>query len=272
MNEREYAYLKQKIHDLLEIDIDAYKTQQMRRRLQAYVGRQDPSNAYLFCKKLEPDEDARKELKEMLTINVSEFFRDGTQFAYFKSVVLPELLQNRPRLNIWTAGCSHGEEPYSVAMLLDELSPGRGHRILATDVDVDALARAMAGGPYQPNELKNVPKLQLRKCFTRSDEGYYVDDELRRRVQFRERNLLSDAFEQGFDLILCRNVMIYFSNETKERLFQQFQESLKPGGILFLGGTEAIIGADRAGFDRLSTNFYRRTGAVAVDASRNMAA
>lgn len=272
MNESEYGYLKLKIHDLLKIDIDAYKTQQMRRRLQAYVGRQDPSNAYLFCKKLEWDEDARKELKEMLTINVSEFFRDGTQFTYFKSVILPELLRSRQRLNIWTAGCSHGEEPYSVAMLLDELSPGQGHRILATDIDVNTLARAMAGGPYQRNELKNVPKLQLQKCFTRSDEGYTVVDEIRRRVQFREHNLLADAFEHGFDLILCRNVMIYFSNETKERLFHQFQESLKPGGVLFLGGTEALVGDDRTGFERLSTNFYRRTGAVVVDASRKMAA
>ena len=272
MNEREYAHLKQKIHDLLKIDINAYKTQQMRRRLQAYVEHQDPSNAFLFCKKLERDEDARKELKEMLTINVSEFFRDDTQFTYFKSVILPELLQGRQRLNIWTAGCSHGEEPYSVAMLLDELSPGQGHRILATDIDVNTLARAMAGGSYQPNELKNVPKLQLQKCFTRSDEGYTVVEEIRRRVQFREHNLLADAFEHGFDLILCRNVMIYFSNEIKERLFRQFQESLKPGGILFLGGTEAIIGANRTGFDRLSTNFYRRSGAIAADARQKMAA
>ena len=272
MNDREYSYLKRKIHELLKIDIDAYKTQQMRRRLQAYVGRQDPSNAYLFCKKLEQEEDARRDLKEMLTINVSEFFRDDVQFAYFKSVVLPGLLQNRLRLNIWTAGCSHGQEPYSVAMLLDELSPGQGHRILATDIDVNTLARAMAGGSYQPNELKNVPKLQLQKCFTRSDEGYYVVHELRRQVLFQERNLLSATFEKGFDLILCRNVMIYFSNEIKERLFRQFQESLKPGGILFLGGTEAIIGANRTGFDRLSTNFYRRSGAIAADARQKMAA
>ncbi len=272
MNEKEYSYLKRKILELLHIDIDAYKSQQMRRRLEAFVANRETESAYRFCKTLERDENARKDLKAMLTINVSEFFRDTAPFEYIRSAILPELLRKSPRLNMWTAGCSHGAEPYTMAMLLDELPNARGHRILATDIDVGVLKRAMAGGPYQPNEVKNVPNWRLQKYFTRSDEGYTLVENLRTRVEFREHNLLSDAFEGGFDLLLCRNVMIYFSNEVKERLFQQFCKSLKPGGVLFLGGTEALLSADGMGLERLSTNFYRRSGAVSAEAPQKKAA
>ena len=262
MNETEYGLLKKKIYELLNIDINAYKSQQMRRRLEAFVERSSPRGAFLFCKQLESNPDQLEALRDMMTINVSEFFRDAPQFGVLRSAVLPDLLRDGGKLNIWTAACSHGAEPYSVAILLDELRAGDNHRILATDIDPKILKQAGEGGPYRANEIRNVSRPQLLKYFSPEGSGHKIAKEMRERVEFHEQNLLSDRFETGFNLILCRNVMIYFSSEVKQQLFQRFHASLKPGGILFLGGTEAMLGDDASGFEKIATNFYRKTGAV----------
>lgn len=273
MNEREYSYLKKKIHELLRIDIDAYKSRQMRRRLEAFVTVHEPAGTIQFCRTLDRDDTTRRELKEMLTINVSEFFRDVVPYDYLKSTILPELLRSSPQLNIWTAGCSHGAEPYTLAILLNEMADARRHKILATDIDEAILKRAKAGGPYQPSEVRSVSKWRLKKYFTRSDDGYMVTDVVRKRVDFREHNLLSDPFESGFDLLVCRNVMIYFSNEVKERLFRQFCDSLRPAGVLFIGGAEALLGAAASlGLEKLSTSFYRKGDIASAKAPQRKAA
>jgi len=260
MNDREYGYLKLKIRQLLNIDIDAYKSHQMRRRLEAFVSRY-AEDAMHFCRKMETDPLTLSQLRDMLTINVSEFFRDPVQFHHLQSVVLPELLEHSFKLNIWSAGCSHGEEPYSVAILLTEVATSHRVRILATDLDRDALARAAAGGPYPQPALRNVPQHQLDKYFSPCNEGYMVKPVIRRRVEFREHNLLADHFESDFDLIICRNVMIYFASEVKSTLFHKFHSSLKPDGVLFIGGAEALFGTDGLGFERLVGNFYRKAAA-----------
>lgn len=272
VSETEYKLLKKKIHELLNIDINAYKSQQMRRRLEAFVARESPRGAFLFCRRLKDNTEQLQALRDMLTINVSEFFRDAPQFAFLRSTVLTGQLRDGKKLNIWTAACSHGAEPYSVAISLDELRAGDGHRILATDIDPTILAQATAGGPYRANEVRNVSKAQFLKYFTPEGSGHKIVERIRGRVEFREHNLLSDPFEDGFDLILCRNVMIYFSGAVKQQLFQQFHASLKPGGVLFLGGTEAMIGEDGAGFEKISTNFYKKEGSVATAARQQMAA
>lgn len=258
MTEMEFSYLKRKIRQLLGIDIDAYKSQQMRRRLEGFVARQGGGNAFRFCRAIEKDRTLLQELERVLTINVSEFYRDPQEFQRLKEVVLQDLLQSSRRLNVWTAGCSQGQEPYSIALILRELSPSRRHRILATDVDGEALQRAQAGGPYRPEELRHVPRWQLQRYFRPAGDGFLLGEEIRGLVEFRRHNLLSDDFEEGFDLILCRNVMIYFSPAMKERLFRRFHRSLRPGGILFLGGTEAMLNASALGFQRLFGSFYRR--------------
>jgi chemotaxis protein methyltransferase CheR len=268
----EYSYLKRKIRQLLDIDIDAYKSAQMRRRLEAFVARQECGSAFRFCKTVERDQAALEELRDMLTINVSEFFRDSPPFEQLATLILPQLLRSSTRLNVWTAGCSHGQEPYSLAILLDELSEAYTHRILATDVDTEALKRATAGGPYLPAETRNVSVRRLQKYFVPAGEGHVVIEKLRRRVQFGKHNLLADPFATGLDLLVCRNVMIYFSGEVKRKLFRQFHESLNPGGVLFVGGTEALLSPDNAGFERLSTNFYRKVGAADAEKRRRMAA
>lgn len=190
MDDREFALLKKTIAAVLRIDIDAYKSQQMRRRLEAHVVRYGGGNVTAFCRRLGTDPASREALRAMLTINVTEFFRDPAQFDRLAADILPALLRQSGRLNIWSAGCSYGAEPYSVAILLHELKAADRARILATDLDHEALARARAGGPYLPAELRNVRPGWLRRYFTQDGEGYRVIPELRR-LEIRELDLLT---------------------------------------------------------------------------------
>ncbi len=258
MDDQEYLYLKRKLLKLTNIDLDSYKSQQMRRRLNMFFAHTGAKNVVDYGNMLEQNQDILEKLRNFLTINVSEFFRDSSPFEQLQTLILPQLLKNTPRLNIWSAGCSHGEEPYSIAMILENVSPYHNHRILATDIDEGALKQARVGGPYSPAEVKNAPSTLLRRYFTSSNEGYMVKDKIRQRVEFRQQNLLCDEFEQGFDLIICRNVTIYFTEETKRELNKKFYHSLKDGGVLFIGGTEVMLDVVSVGFKGLGTSFYQK--------------
>jgi chemotaxis protein methyltransferase CheR len=189
---------------------------------------------------------------------VSEFFRDLSYFKTLREVILPEILRNYIRLNIWSAGCSNGAEPYSIAIILDNISPYGAHRILATDIDEGSLIKAMGGGPYRADEIRNVPP-QLRNHFIKTAEGYEVTRKIREMVEFRRHDLFKDNFEDGFNLIICRNVVIYFSYEAKNKLYHKFNNSLKDDGVLFIGGTEAMLDASDMRFQMLRTCFYRKS-------------
>jgi chemotaxis protein methyltransferase CheR len=172
--------------------------------------------------------------------------------------VLPSLLKNSARLNIWSAGCSDGQEPYSISMILDELTPGVKHRIFATDIDKESLSKGNAGGPYQAAEIRNLPQALLMKYFYFGENGYTVNEKIRERIVFSPLDLTRDKFPIGFDLIVCRNVTIYFSNETKRTLSLNFQNALKENGILFIGATETMLDAADLGFQRVHPCFYRK--------------
>jgi chemotaxis protein methyltransferase CheR len=201
--------------------------------------------------------------KDYLTINVSSFFRDVEKFECLQKSILPGLMHGRPRLRAWSAGCSHGHEPYSLAMMLAETTGlYRQHNILATDIDRSALERSQAGGPYSAEEVEKVPPALLERYFRTRDDGYYVIESLRRKVSFCYHNLLADPFESGFDLIVCRNVVIYFTAEVKNRLYRRFYDALRPGGVLFVGSTEVVSGAADLGFATAGISFYRRNHVV----------
>ena len=257
MNDQEYCYLKRKVLTLTGIDLDCYKNQQMSRCLESLVF-SNSCSVIQYCEKLQDDGEVLRRLRDFLTINVSEFFQDTQQFVLLKDTLLPALLEKNHKLNIWSAGCSQGAEPYSVAIILDEISPGRSHRILATDIDEGVMSRAKNGGPYSSNDVRNVAKLRLQKYFTESPTGYYVKDAIKNKVEFKHLNLLSDHFESGFDLIICRNVIIYFTEKAKAKLIDNFYRSLKDTGALFLGGSETLAVAPGRGLERLGGCFYQK--------------
>ncbi len=259
MDATEYTYIKREMKSLTGIDLNYYKDTQMQRRLNSYLLRVGQSSWQDYFKIVRRDSAELQKLRDYLTINVSSFFRDTEKYVNLQEKVLPELLHGHPKLRIWSAGCSRGQEPFTLAMMLMELTGSfRRHYILASDLDRGALTFAKNGGPYTKDDVANVSPTLLNKYFKQENGSYWVVDELKRRITFKQHNLLADPFENNFDLIICRNVVIYFTAPVKDKLYLNFCQALRPGGILFVGGTEIVPKAQEIGFDTAGISFYRR--------------
>lgn len=238
------------------IDLDCYKGAQMERRLQTIMRRAGVEDLSAYARLLSGSPVRLKEFKDFLTINVSEWLRNPEKFEELQRTVLPELIARTRSLRIWSAGCSNGSEPYSVAMILDELDPGGRHQVIATDLDEEILKAARAG-VYAEKDIKSVSPQRRARYFVQQGDQYSITPKIRERVRFEKQNLLSDPFPTDIDLILCRNVVIYFTEEAKDELYRRFHRSLKPGAILFVGGTESLLKAKELGYASSSPFFYR---------------
>ncbi|MDO9445815.1 MAG: protein-glutamate O-methyltransferase CheR [Dehalococcoidia bacterium] len=258
MDDVTYAQLQDQLQRLLGLDLTAYKPQQMRRRITTFVQREAGGDTSVFLMRLQTDAALLAATRDMLTINVTDFFRDESQWDLLASDILPPLTAGRRGLRVWSAGCSRGQEPLSLAIALDRAGVLASSRILATDFDREVLAKAKLGGPYSREEMRGVPTADRAKYFQETPAGTIATRRLLSPIRFAEVNLLRDQFERSFDLIVCRNVMIYFENHVKSDLVRRFREALAPEGMLFIGATEALLGSDLAGFQRVGGNFYRR--------------
>lgn len=257
----EYAAFVRGVRHLTGVDLAAYKPEQMRRRLSALAARHGVATLPAFAELMQHDPAALQAFKNFFTINVSEFLRDPARWDELARVVLPRLYAEGGRrpLRVWSAGCAGGAEPYSLAMLLEELAPAQPHRILATDIDEAVLARAMRGSGYQEAEIRNVSPARRARFFTRAADGTYaVIPALRARVTFRRQDLLRETPGHGWDLIVCRNVVIYFTEAAKRALYARLAEALRPGGVLFVGGTEVVPAARELGLVPLLTSLYHK--------------
>ncbi len=256
----DFQEFKNRVARELKLDLNSYKDTQLQRRINTLMTRKKIGNYAEYYRIISRDRKNFGDFVDYLTINVTEFFRDIRAFQELEKKVLPGLLAANPRLKIWSAACSNGAEPYSVAIILDELTPGRHHRIEATDLDPNVLQTA-ARGVYPPDLLRNMPVGRREKYF-RSENGHYaLDPQIKKRVTFRRHDLLADPYGQGFDLIVCRNVQIYFTREAQWRVNSRFSQALRPGGVLFLGASETIFSAAELGLERMTASFYRRAGA-----------
>ncbi|HYF78817.1 MAG TPA: protein-glutamate O-methyltransferase CheR [Symbiobacteriaceae bacterium] len=256
MNLPGYPVFRKAVLDLTGIDLDCYKGTQMERRLQTIMRRVGVPDLGAYARLLMVTPSRVKEFQDFLTINVSEWVRNPEKFDELQKSIIPELLKRSPRLKIWSAGCSNGSEPYSVAMLLDEVDPTGRHQILATDLDEEILKAARAG-VYTDKDIRGVSVARRSRYFFQDGDKFIVKPELRSRVTFERQNLLSDPFPTDVDLVLCRNVVIYFTEEAKDDLYRRFHRALKPGGILFVGGTESLLKARELGYASVSPFFYR---------------
>ncbi|MDU2994367.1 MAG: CheR family methyltransferase, partial [Clostridium sp.] len=153
--------------------------------------------------------------------------------------------------------CSIGCEPYSLAIMLDKLSVKNNVKIIATDIDRNALAKAEKG-VYTLDEIKNVKKEDLDKYFEKIDDNYCVSKNIKSMVTFRKHDLITEKYEGGFDLIVCRNVVIYFKSDAKMEVYSKLAGALNKGGFLFVGGTESIYDYKKVGLERVSTFIYKK--------------
>lgn len=251
------AYFEKWVLREFNINLSAYKPNQLHRRINSLMSRVGVDSIENYINLLKKDKLQRQKFLDFITINVSEFFRNPEIFKELKSKLKDELLKSSNSIKIWSAACSIGAEPYSVAIYLKELSPGRRHTIIATDIDNTIIDRAKMG-EYVEQEVKNVKKEYLDKYFIKNDDKYIIKDSIKNMVTFRKHDLILDTYERDFDLIICRNVVIYFNQDIKDRIYEKFSQSLRKGGLLFVGATESIYNYKEYGFEKASTFIYRK--------------
>lgn len=265
----DFVIFKRQIAPWVKLDLEQYKPRQMERRIRAMMTRAKVDTLEAYYEILKADPQRLQEFIDGLTINVSEFFRNPEKFDELEREVLPELFSRFDRLRIWSAGCSSGAELASVAIVLDRLKALDRVELLGTDIDRGILERA-SQGLYYPYELKNLSAADFERYFT-PVEGRGIEagsarlrPELLRRLAYQPQNLLEDPPLSSCHLILCRNVVIYFTQESKNKLYRDFFQALAPGGILFIGGTERILDFRDIGFLQPRPFFYFKPGGSAL--------
>jgi two-component system CheB/CheR fusion protein len=252
-------------------DYFAYKKQTIHRRIERRMGIHQIATLALYARYLQENPQELDLLSKELLIGVTSFFREPTAWELLRDKAIPALLAAQPAggtLRAWSAGCSTGEEAYSLAIVfkeaLEQVKPaGRfALQIFATDLDRDAVDKARLGA-WPVNIAADVSAERLRRFFVREESGYRVGKEIRELVTFATQNLLMDPPFTKLDILVCRNLLIYLVPEVQKRLISLFHYSLNPGGYLFLGNSETI-GADAGQFTPLSgkTRLYRRSDAL----------
>jgi len=235
-------------------DILQYKERPLKRRLAVRLRACQLNSYQEYAQRLAQDKAEYPKLLDALTINVTNFYRNPETYKAVSDRVLP-LLASRPDpgtpLTIWSAGCSSGEEPYSLAILWREFAGESGAsrpcRIIATDIDRQSMDKARQG-IYDQNSMNEIPSELVSRYFKTMSKSYILSEEIKRMVEYRHYDLLEPSPYSGLDLILCRNVLIYFSRQAQEFIFESFKKSLRPGGFLVLGKVETLFGQVKESF------------------------
>lgn len=257
----DYEYFKKEVYALTTIDLNSYKENQMKRRIDTLIGKNKIVGYDKYVQALKTDKERFEEFVNYITINVSEFYRNPDQWKILDETIIPELISKFGKnLKIWSAACSTGDEPYSLVMALSRHIPLNQIKIYATDLDKQVIAKAKVG-LYSDKSIASVPDDFKKKYFTQVGPSFKISDEIKARVEFKEHNLLKDTYPTDYHLIVCRNVLIYFTEEAKDEVFRKFCKSLSKGGILFIGSTEQIINHRDVGFERKKSFFYEKPNA-----------
>ena len=239
------------------LDLSCYKERQMKRRIESLIMRNNFNSFDGYYNALNTNTKLFDEFINYLTINVSEFYRNPQQWEVLEKEIIPQLLKKKNKLKIWSSACSTGEEPYSLVMLMSRFFDLKDISIHATDIDKGAINKARFG-VYSSKSLEALPQDFVSKYFDKINESYAIKDIIKKQVNFQNLNLLEDRYPEGCDLILCRNVMIYFTEETKNKMYIKFNQALDNDGVLFVGSTEQIILPNRYKLAPVKTFFYKK--------------
>ncbi len=239
--------LKRILQRKIGIDLSGYKDNFIGRRIYARMLTYGIRDINQYLNLLEKNSEEKRKFLEALDINVSQFFRDSFVWKIVREKVVRELIEHMVKrkvsIKIWSAGCAHGQEPYSIAMLIvdvcKELNVSPSVKIYATDIDDDALKKAKLGF-YNHQEVKDIPYFLLREYFQPGDGGYWVKDDIRNIVSFRKHDLINDPPLLFVNTIFCRNVFIYFDRKNQNKVLSKFHQCLYRPAYLILGASENL--------------------------------
>ncbi|WP_077625268.1 CheR family methyltransferase [Sediminibacillus massiliensis] len=255
--DNDYQFFIDKVKKKTRIDLSQYKEKQMKRRLTSLSVKNGFSSLKSFYEQMEKDKALMDKFLSHMTINVSEFYRNRRQWDILAKDILPSMTENQKNIKIWSAACSTGEEPYSLATLLHPYKKSIAVSLMATDIDSMVLEQAKLG-LYSEKSLKELRKEEVDRYFINSGSSYQIDSKYKQMVSFKKHDLLEGTYGTDFDLIVCRNVLIYFTEEAKEKVFRKFSDSLRKGGILFLGTTERINNPQQYGLKPIQSFFFEK--------------
>lgn len=265
--EKQIEKLKKMIYENGGFDPSPYSKKFIKRKLTNRMRKHNIDSFKEYANFLEENPSEYSILIDAISIPVTEFFRDQEVWDDFEEVVLEKLISEKKErgqnlIRVWSAGCASGEETYSIIISIKEFLgsdfDNLNVRVHGTDIDDDSLSKARKG-VYTEEELENVPKDLLEKHFQKDGDNYRVEKNLRRNVKFKKHNLISGPELNSFDVIFCRNMVIYFSKESHETVHNRLYKSLNNRGFMIIGKTEILHGKARENLERVTKNrIYRK--------------
>jgi chemotaxis protein methyltransferase CheR len=253
----DYLAFCEGLRQICGLDLTQYKRPQMERRLRSFFARRGCLRLTDSLDRLRTDETELDALLDRVTINVSQLWRHPEQWQWLRDAVLPELAK-AGRVRAWSAGCSYGAEAYTLAAVCQEAIPGTRVRIVGTDIDRRMVARARAG-VFSDEDARIAPAGAMERWFEREPEGWRARTELRALTRFQHEDLLRvQPPACAFDLILCRNTVIYFSEPIRDELHGRLARALRSGGCLVVGGTERVAAARSLGLEPIHPFMFRK--------------
>jgi chemotaxis protein methyltransferase CheR len=261
-NIRDYIYSESGIH------FSESNRSILESRLKERLRNLDTKSPSDYLNTLRKDKDETRYFLDAITTNLTRFFRNQAHYDTFINHVIPDLIErkkseSKPRIRIWSAGCSTGEEPYTNAMVLSEyLPPGWTIEVIASDLSLKSLMKAK-DGYYPASRVNGIPDNYLIKYFNRKDDGYQVKDSIRNLIKFDYHNLKFESGQKNLDIVFCRNVLIYFDEAAQKNVINHFWSAMSPHSYLFIGHSESLFGMDTK-FQFIKTDwaclYGKRTG------------
>ncbi len=249
MDDYDYNELLSFIRNTLSIDGTLYKEKPFRRRITLRMKYTDCESYSDYLDYVRNNPDEMNKLKDALTINVTRFFRNRETFDYLRDYISMNMIKYKSKINILSVGCSSGEEPYTLAIIMDEINRKTGvqYSITGVDVDENMIQRAKAGS-YNEFSFTEVRSEERDRYFRKIGELYFIEDSLKTNVNFKIMDIKNQLILKKlgqFDIIMCRNVLIYFGKEFQDRIIESFNNMLPSGGIMVLGKIEILTGNTR---------------------------
>ena len=254
----DYVAFCQGLRKLCGIDLSQYKRPQMERRLRSFFARLGYAKLTDSLDRLKGDQQLLDDLLDRVTINVSQLWRHPDQWLRLEGGLLEDLAANG-RVQAWSAGCSYGAESYTLAALCSQAIPNVPVRILGTDIDQRMVARAKTG-VFTVEDARSAPASAMERWFERTPTGWLAKQSLRAMTHFEVGDLLKlQPPASSYELIMCRNTVIYFADQIRDELHARLAHALRPGGVLVIGGTERVTDATSLGLATIHPFIYRKS-------------